>query len=316
MPQKEPRIVVVDSQKLSSIQTCMKHYDLCHIQGYEPHVKPDFFERGSLTHDGLMLYYRLKKIRSKWQSDTTLSLLNEVSLDNDLLEMMKSSISLKDCCHSHQDIVDICAISMNCLGLKTALDFTDIENNIKTFHQYTEHYENDGWDNILAVEEVGSFVLWQNDDLIIVYEMKIDLIISLQNMPILPVDHKTGNRRVDPNEMSNQFRGYCVGLKVNNLFQNQIGFQKTLKPVEKFQRHLLSWNDDILNEWRDESAWWIRHGLDLIDRGIFPHNLTSCDKYSGCIYRPVCKKEPLIRQLTLNASFDHREEKWDVGKGL
>lgn len=288
MANQNQRIIVVDSQKLSSIQSCMQHYKLAHIDGYEPHVKPDFFERGSLIHDGLQVYYNLKRYKSRWQTNN----------------------------HSHKDIVSICERVMRYKAVLTALDGEDIELNIRAFREYTEYFQNDGWDNILAVEQVGSFILWENEDLIIVYEMKIDLIISTSQIALLPVDHKSGSRRVDPNEMSNQFMGYCVGLKTNNLYQNQIGFQKTLKPAEKFQRHLLSFNDDRLAEWKDESAWWIRHGLDLSDRRIFPHNLTSCDKFSGCIYRPVCKSEPILRQIKLSQGFDKRESKWDVGKGL
>ena len=282
------RIVVVDSQKLSTIQACMKQFQYSHIEQYEPHIKPDYFERGDLTHEGLKIYYRLKKYRLRW------------AMNN----------------HSHERIIDICVHVMRFKAIKTNLDYEDVEINCNTFRQYCQHFENDGWDNILAVEEVGSFVLWENEDLLILYEMKIDLIISLPQMAILPIDHKSGKMRVNPNLVSNQFKGYCVGLKVNNLYQNQIGFQKTLKPVEKFQRHLLSFDDNILNEWKDESAWWIRHGLDLIDRGIFPHNWTSCDKYAGCIYKNVCTKEPVVREQYLLRDFNKREVSWDPGSSL
>jgi hypothetical protein len=288
MSSQEQRVVVIDSQRLSSIQTCMQKYKYSFIDNYEPYIKPDYFEKGELIHIGLASYYKLRKYRNRWPGNN----------------------------HNHDKIKSICCKIMWHFGSKMSLDMSEIEENIKTFLSYTDYTESDGWDNILAVEQVGSFILWEDSRLLIVYEMKIDLIISLSNVPIVPVDHKTGKARQDPRDLDNQFIGYCAGLGVNNIFQNCIGFQKTLPPKEKFQRHFISYSDGIISEWKEQSAWWVRYSLDLLDRKIFPRNLTSCTKYrTGCTYKSVCKKEPELRQIELNTHFNKRDT-WDVGKDL
>jgi len=192
------------------------------------------------------------------------------------------------------------------------LDIAEVEETIHIFGQYTDHWENDGWDNIIDVEAVGSKKIYEDDNLIILYEVKIDLIPEIGGMKI-PVDHKHSSSRRDPNELSNQFKGYCWFLGSNNLIVNEIGFQKTVKPVDKFRRHVLSFPHAIIEEWKENTIFWVKMQLHYDEANTHPRNYTSCDKFSGCELKAVCKAEPGdLRNHKLSQGF--KERVWDVGK--
>ena len=281
------RVVAIDSQKLNAIQKCMRFYRYNMEQAFQPIFTPDYFERGDLLHKMLQTYYILRKSRCNW------------------------AINHK----THADIVQICIRVGRHYSYRMRIDITEVENVIDTFRQYTEHTANDGWDNILAVEQSGSKILHEDNELIILYEFKIDLIISLMNMPAIPVDHKSVSQRRETEMLSNQFMGYCWSLGVNNIIINKLGFQKTLKPAQKFERQTMSYAPDVLEEWVASSIWWIKHAIRLTDDKMFPPNLTSCDKYSGCLFREVCRSDQYTREFKLRSLFEH-SPKWDVGAGL
>lgn len=287
-PMSEKRIVAIDSQKLSALQSCMYAYGLQFGKnggpGYTPLQTPDYFERGDLIHTMMAEYYSLRRFRSRWQQNGK----------------------------THADIVQSCITVGRHKAVKMELDIADVEESVHVFLQYTDFWENDGWDQVVGVEQVGAKVLYDSEDLLILYESKIDLMIKLDNYPVLPIDHKTTKSHRAPNELADQFKGYAWTLNCNNLLVNEVGFQKTKKPHEKFQRHLLSFPQDIIDEWVENSVWWVRHGLSLMDAGIYPHNYTSCDKFSGCIYKDLCTAERAVRDYKLHVGF--KERTWDVGK--
>jgi len=286
--QTDKRIVAVDSQKLDAIQSCMFLFKLRFgssendFTGSQPLITPDYFERGGLLHDMLEQYYKLKRYRDRWQRNNT----------------------------THSDVVRISTDIGRHKAARMHLDIAEVEKVIDTFRQYTDHWENDSWNNVVATESVGSKVLYEDDDLIIVYEVKMDLILDISGV-LVPVDHKTASARRDPNALSNQFKGYCWFLGVHNLIVNEIGFQKTLKPVEKFRRHTLRFSANTIQEWVNNTVWWVRFAMGMIDAETFPKNFTSCDKYSGCAFKEICLADPEVQNYKLQSLFE--EKKWDIG---
>ena len=284
----QKRIIAVDSQKLDAIQSCMFMYKLrfgsgiANTSGLQPLITPDYFERGGLLHDMLEQYYKLKKYRGRWARNK----------------------------RNHADIVRVSINVGRYKASKMSLDIAEIETVIETFIQYTAHWENDGWYDIVAIENSGSKILYEDEETIILYESKVDLILNI-NGTLVPVDHKSAKSRRDPNQLSNQFKGYCWTLGVNNLIVNEIGFQKTLKAVDKFRRHNLSFSESTLAEWVTNSVWWIKWAIAMIENESFPMNFTSCDKYSGCIFKKICEADPLVRDYKIDQMFE--EKLWDVG---
>jgi hypothetical protein len=194
-----------------------------------------------------------------------------------------------------------------------------VEETVHQFREYCEYYKYDKW-RPRAVEETGIKTLYEDDNLLVKYSFKIDLVAEHGNL-IAPFDHKTGSRSKDPTSVSNQFIGYCWGINSNTLVVNKIGFQKTLPPQQRFQRYVKTIDNDRIKEWLRNSEYWVKK----LARHVFPENeedenwemnLTSCDKYSGCPFLDVCESNPAIREFKLERNFKPSEHKWDVSENL
>src|SRR5208337_1490553 len=245
----DKKIYVVDSSILNTLSECARKCHFTFDFNLEPVIKPDYFEKGDLLHQMLAEYYKLRKFRDRWAKNSK----------------------------SHADIVSICIKIGRLVAIKMSLEVDTVEDVIHTFRDYCTFVANDGWDNILYVEETASKILFENDDLVIVYQGRLDLGIYMPSCPNLPVDHKSSSRRGKPTYLSNQFRGYCWLLDVNNIIINKIGFQKSLKPEEKFERHTLSYSPDLIEEWRQWAIFKILEYIENSKHEIYPPDFTSCD---------------------------------------
>ena len=285
-------IIVVDSQRLSTIQNCPYKYDLTFNHNFVPVNKQDFFERGDLIHKMLEQYYKLRKFQDNWRGK-----------------------------FSQGEIQKICEKVGEHFAVAMQLPVEEVDDVFCVFKEYVEYYWGEPHGTI-AVEQVGSKIMFQNEELTILYETKIDWICSLSNVAILPVDHKSSRRRGMVNELSNQFMGYCWMLNVCNLMVNKIGFQTSVKPKDKFERAILSYPRPVIEEWLDNSVKWILELRRCYQRGDWKKNFTSCDKYNSgtestmCVFRPVCLAPPEIRMAKANQLFNIRDENWDVGAKL
>jgi len=284
--EQNKQIYVIDSQILNTTQDCSRKANYTFGMNLEPVLKPDYFEKGDLMHQVLAEYYNLRGQRQQWESWNW----------------------------KHKDVIQRCCKVGQEASVKMNLDANVVDEVLRTCTEYLEYTENDGWDRIVAVEEVASKILYEDEKRIFLYQGKLDLVIELSNCPILPIDHKSASRRGTPNFLSNQFQGYCWLLDVNTIVINKIGFQKTLKPQEKFERHVLSYPKELLNEWQENTIYWIKKYIKDSEENHFAPNYTSCDKYSGCIFQKVCGSTADSRKYKLTQLFNEREKVWDVGQ--
>jgi len=296
------RILSIDSQILNSIQACARKTNYQFVRNLNPPVKAEALERGSLIHDMLEIYYSLKgnciKENAPWIGKLTSA---------GLVDPMSAHPT------DHASIVKLCIEAGNYFSTQINLDANICAATIKTFRDYAEYYEHDSW-HALAVEEVGSKILHEDDELKIVYNFKVDLVAEKGTI-IAPWDHKSGARNEEPTSLSNQFIGYCYGLNVTNIVINKIGFQKTLSAKERFPRYILSIDPVRIEEWRQNAIYWCRMLAYSLDVDQWPMNLTHCDKYSGCIYERICTTTPESRERTINIDYVVGE-KWDVASML
>lgn len=279
-------VVAVDSQKLNHIQLCARKFDFTFLQDLEPVSKAEALERGDLLHKMLQTYYTLCKSRSRWAQNG----------------------------HSHEDILNICKKvgDHHAVGMELDLEECDIVKN--TFTDYCRFFADERLD-IIAVEQVGSRVLHEDEELKIIYETRIDLVVRVSGM-LIPWDHKSSQKRQEVISISNQFIGYCWMLGSHNIIINKVGFQKTLPAREKFIRTTLSYPTDVIEEWRESVVWWVKLAVFYMKSNFFPPNYTSCDKWGGCIFRHICETERKMRGFKILRDFNVRKEPWDVGRKL
>lgn len=314
------KIVSLDSTILNTLQQCDTKYFLNFEQQVQPMHKAEPLEEGSLMHNMLEVYYAIIGKVVVPDSPSWLELKEAGLFNGDPESLYKLT---------WPEIVRHAIEVGRWYFTKTELDPAEAEMIIYQFSEYCEHYRYEPWVP-LAVEEVGARELFFDDDLQIIYNFKIDL-VAQQNGRLMPWDHKTSKKRSTPTSLSNQFIGYCFGLQVNHILINKIGFQKTLSRSDRFQRFTLTIDDDRIKEWQLNSAYWtIFHlamaednyelyipKLKLLKKELNGHtkNLTSCDKYSGCIYSDICEASPLSRQNKIERDYKIGQ-KWDVASIL
>jgi hypothetical protein len=209
----------------------------------------------------------------------------------------------------HEDIVQGGLLIGDFFATKMSLPSEEVDSVKFQFKEYAKFYEHDEW-RPLAVEGVASKILYEDDDISFVYNGKIDMVAEHGKIT-MPWDHKSSQRRQIPSGLSNQFRGYAWLLGSDYVLVNKIGFQKTLKPGERFTRDILTYSKAQLEEWRENTIWWCYQIDAHLQAKEFPMNLTSCDKFSGCIYANLCERDPESREWVIDRDYK-KQEHWDV----
>ncbi len=319
------KIIEIDSQILNSIQNCQLKHELQFNENLAPELKAAPLEKGGLLHkmmelyDGLMSNSALNLDADTWQ---LLSTANGFTGTDDFIESYRLE-------KNKRNIINFCLRAGQFFASKMQIDTETSDNVMFQFNAYCEFYTNDPWET-LAVEEVGARLLFENAMLKIIYTGKIDRLVQQGNI-IAPMDHKSSERRGSVSSMSNQFIGYCFLLNVNHIIIDKIGFQKTLKPHERFQRFILQIDQGRIDEWVDNTVNAILVHLlttvtDNVEAELYFQtlrariksplmNLTSCDKYSVCIYSQICESSPEGRSWIKERDYIVRE-RWDVGSIL
>lgn len=183
---------------------------------------------------------------------------------------------------------------------------------LETCEQYFDFYQVDRWVP-LFVEEVKGKVLYEDDDIRILWKAKLDLGVDTNN-GIYPVDHKTMQQNRSQLSLNNQFIGQCLLMESRTVIINKIGFQISLKPAEKFTRAVISYSADRLLEWQSEILpYWANFLVHCQETGYYPPNFTHCDgKFGWCQFaKDICQADKNMREEELKKGFIVGEP-WDI----
>ena len=293
------KILSLDATILNTFMSCARKAKYSFIDNLRPPDKEEALERGDLIHKMLEVYYSLQLKNFEFNTEVWKEILQsgiKAPTKNDLSTTRDFAIS-----------------TGRYFSTKMTLPSEEVEESIYQFREYCNYFSHDSW-SPLAVEEVGSKILFENEEFKFIYNFKIDLIAE-QGRIIAPFDHKTSRRRSEPSSLSNQFIGYCYGLGLNNIVINKIGFQKSLTPAQRFNRYILTIDDARIAEWVDNTIYWCARIVEAKENDSWPMNLTSCDKYSGCIYASLCETDPESRLYKIERDFKV-DKPWDVAKEL
>lgn len=175
---------------------------------------------------------------------------------------------------------------------------------LQTCEEYVNHYKNDAWIPI-DVETVKGKIIYEDDEIRILWKSKIDLTVDTLNAGILSVDHKTMKQRRDTLSLNNQFKGQCIVMETRNVVINKVGFQKTLPADQRFQRVVIPYSSDRLIEWAGTTVpFWARMMIFCAENGFWPMNFSNCEtKYGNCAFKEVCEANPNMREHELKQRF-------------
>lgn len=297
----DPKIFVFDSTVLNDLQACARKLEFGHVKNWRPlSGKATPLDRGSMIHDMLALYRILIKLT--WREGNP-----ECLTKSEASFLAEQEIPAK--VYAWQEIVEL-GIMLGRTYMATQsenLTMEEGEEIIRNFVEYVDYYQNDGWQPI-EIEASFSKILYESPDLILLVEGRIDLITDSRSGRTV-VDSKTASRRQEPVLLSNQFICYAWATDVPSVTVDKIGFQKTLKARDRFNRHILSYPKELKEEWREWAIYWGRTAAFYVEEGIFPPNFTSCDKYGGCIYLPICSTTPSAREWKAATLF-RKGEQW------
>lgn len=297
--------VVLDATILSSLMSCPRLSDFRFNHNLKSSSgKSNSLECGSIVHTFLEYYFK-SIIAGEFKSTAFDKGMDAAKL---YITGCPDCINPNSPCAIHKDN-DF--IGVHNTPMKSEKNNIGWEWALTTCEQYIEHYKNDFWIP-LEVEHVKGEVIYQDDEITVLWKAKFDLIVDT-NQAILPVDHKTSKQRRDSLSINNQFMGQCVLTKSRNMIINKIGFQTSLKPAEKFERVMMSYSIDRLTEWVTEIVpYYAKLLVFYAKTEIWPPNFTHCEnKYGYCDFKEVCGSDRGMREEILRMNFI-KSKSWDI----
>ena len=273
--------IVFDMSKYDLFELCEQRYHLRHNILIGKPGKPEQLDRGSLVHVGMEVYYEALKQKTPLPEAAT----------NALSKIREAGV------------------------ISTDLDNDAINRVIDVVEEYFDYWQvADQSLQINDVEKPFIYEIFSNDDVRLFLSGKIDLVVSDNRYDNEPWDHKSYDRTYPIGRMSNQFKNYCYALKSNFLTVNRIGFQKTLKPHEKFTRPRLTYDPIMLEDWKQNVITVLMNKyLTCVAEDKWPLNETSCEKWNRkCEYYEICDSSGIqAKNWKINSDYI-KMEPWDV----
>lgn len=304
-------IIALDSQILSSIQSCARKTQYNFIDHIRPMSTPAPLERGGLMHDVIEIFYGIKGNTEgdciNRDSELWKFLIEKGLADADY----KNVLALRG---NTEAIIEFAVLAGEMRATKLDLGIETCDETLNQFKQYARFYKNDEWAPV-AVEETGAKILYEDEDYKFIYTFKIDRVMRKGHM-VAPFDTKTGQRNDTPDTMSNQFIGYCWALDLEHLVVDKIGFQKTLRVEDRFKRYILNITEERQKEWVETATYWCMRLTEHISTNVWPMQISpACSMYSGCFYKNLCEASP-SRRDDIKAREYVVNTKWDPAKHL
>lgn len=263
-PEKD--IFIISPSSLDTLEACMRRYFYTKIAHLAPREKDEALIRGDFTHEILENYYVGKR---------------DFRPDNLHETLEWSAKRATERIDLDSSLAEIC---------------------IEIFKDYALHYASQDWE-ILGVEAKFSRILFENEVVKILFEGKMDLVINV-NSKIIPVDHKTRARTERPNKLSNQYIGYAWALDTNMVIENEIGFQGSKKPYEKFKQAVLSYTAANIEEWHENAVYHALRAYELTKENFFPMSPAAC---KFCRYYEICETTPDARPYKIGRDYIENE---------
>lgn len=285
----EKKNIIFDGSILNEVQLCAARAQFSHELNLRPAEGPATpLEEGDLLHHILENYYN--------------------GIKNKGVELLYDNSSF-------DAFIEQCVSDGETYAVNKNLLPQEVSTVIYQFQEYVKHYRMDGL-TIKEVERPFIVPVYEDDEITISYTGKIDLIGDAPNFGTSIIDHKKSSRTQVPSSLSNQFTGYSFATGIRMVIVNKIGFQKTLSPEDRFKRYPIFYTDNQIERWKKNTIWWGLQYAFYIENDTWPENRTSCDKYAGCIFTPICEASTQEAREWIMTTRFITGEPWDVTKVL
>jgi hypothetical protein len=275
----QKKFVKVDSQILNSWSKCETEFKYMFVRNLRPMDQAYQLERGQLIHNIHEKYYQEYKASKNRASAAIMA-----------VEYGRSRISLYD-------------------SIDVARGIAILDN----MREYFNYYSGDKYIPV-DVEKIHKKVIFEDDDIAILYVGKIDAtLLGDDQFPLVVMDHKGYDRWFDPLGTDNQFSGYAHLVDVRCVIVNKIGFQSSYAADKKFRRVKLVYTPDKLQEWVHNTARLIKDMVFFLEEGVFPMRRSQCGMYGGCNFLKICELDPRARDMMID-KFYKTTEPWDPEK--
>jgi len=292
--------VIFDATLLSSLAGCGRFVDLRFNHNFiQLGGKSNSLECGSLAHKILEVYYD-HQIKGFPRATCIGQALTAGRLFINGCPSCADGMNPKpECGHEAGAYPGVSNTPELSEGHKTGWSFV-----LQTMEQYFEFYKNDAFIP-LASEQVRGDVVYEDDEIRVMWKAKFDLIIDTNQIGIVSMDHKTFKQRREKSKLSNQFLGHCFLLKSRNVIVNKIGWQTSLKLADRLTREVVSYSADVIQEWQSEIVPYYAYKLlQYSESEYWPPNFTKCDSiYGSCAFKQVCESDRGMREEVLRNNF-------------
>jgi hypothetical protein len=294
--------VIMDATMLSSLMSCARYHDIrFNHRLISGRGKSNSLEVGSLIHKVFEVYYQ-HKIDG---FSTPISIGQALTAGQLFITGCPYCAGFTDphnrpsCKHDPDEYPGLSNTPETNDGYITGWRFA-----LDRCQQYFDFYKNDSFIP-LAVEEVRGQVIYEDDEIRVLWKAKFDLVIDTNQIGIVSMDHKTFKQKRSKTSLSNQFLGHCVLLGSRNVMVNKVGLQTSLKIEECLTREVIPYSQDRLTEWKDEIVpYYAYKYIQFSESGYWPPDYTHCDNMFGaCAYKQVCESDRGMRAEVLRGNY-------------
>lgn len=300
-----------NSHSLSAWETCPQYYKYTIIDGWQKPGGNMHFTFGGIYAAAHQRYY-LSRAEKKSREE---SILDAVQL------AMEQSWERYDCPSCHNGMTDDgeTCIHPGCTAGKVSRPWDSHDpknlktrfNLIRTLVWYFEDFPVDlpvlTFNGAPAVEL--SFTLDVDGGNMLVGTL--DRVVEYNGSQFV-MDQKTTSTTISPRyfdqwKPNTQMSAYT--------FAGRAVFQEPIRGViidavqiavgfSRFARGLTMRTESELEEWYDTAMWNIEGAQRAVREQRFPQRATSCDRFGGCPFRPICSRAPEVRGNFLRSDFE------------
>lgn len=293
--------VIFDATTLSSLMSCARYMDIrFNHRMTSSRGKSNSLEVGSLIHKVLEVYYKHQINGFKRETCIGQAMAAGQMYVIGCPHCVTTTDGSKPACgHEPEEYPGMQNTPEHSEKWTTGWAFA-----LKTCEEYFEFYKNDSFIP-LACEEVRGKVLYEDDEIRVLWKAKFDLIVDMNQGGIMSMDHKTFKQRRDKSSLSNQFLGHCMLLDTRNVIVNKIGLQSSLKIADRLSKEIVSFTGDRLLEWQGEILpYYAYKYIQFTESNYWPPDYTHCDNMFGsCMFKQVCEANRDMRGEILRNEY-------------